>query len=181
MKTVKASVVLLLGMLLVTTFACGGSAGQGTNPTPTPVWATYTNVSNGFSIQYPQDWTKLERINDVIFIKEVQSAPAVVFISVYEEEQGTTVDDDYVDQCILAMRLYSPGDNISESSETTVAGMPAHKFICINTSAQTPMKRMEIHTIKDNMLYITTYMTSESVYPAYLTTVQQMIDSLVIY
>lgn len=175
MKIVKAAVVLLIGMLFVTAFACGG----GQKPV---TWATYSNSSLGFSIQYPQNWTEWETGTDrITFVSPTADAaakPGIVSVSVYKEEEPLILNADYVDKCILAMKLYSLADNISESSESTVAGMPAHKFVVSSTSAnQSLMKRMEVHTIKNNTIYIISYITFESAYPDNLATAQQMIDS----
>lgn len=182
MKIVRLAVVLLMGLLLVTAFACsGGGSGQGSTPTPAPAWATYSNSELGISIQYPQDWEKWETGADgATFVSPTADAdvkPGIVFVSVMKEESPITLSD-HVDEWILGMKLYSPSDNISESSETTVADMPAHKFVVTSTSnEQSLMKRLEIHTIKNNTVYIITYITFESVYPNYLETAQQMIDS----
>jgi hypothetical protein len=180
MKIVKATVVLLLGMLLVTAFACGGGSEQEAAPAG---WATYSNSSLGFNIQYPQDWKNWEGlVGDVTFVTPTTDAsvpPAVIFVSVYEENLTLS---QHVDECILAMKSSSLGYNIPESSETTVAGMPAHKFVVTCKSKdQSLMKQMDVHTIKNNTVYIITYMVFESDYPIYLDTAQHMIDSFVIY
>jgi hypothetical protein len=185
MKIVKAAIVLLLGMLLVTSFACGGGAGQGSNPTPITNWSTYTytNGSHGFIAQYPSDCTEHETehgIMIVILASGVPSAGAVMLIGVYDAGNATLTDAS-INVLISDIKLTFPDANISESSATTMGGIPAHKFIYTTSTNNSLMKAMDIHAIKNSRDYTFYYLANASYYPTYLPTVQQMIDSLVIY
>ena len=179
MRIVRVAVVLLLGVLLVTAFACAGGSGQGSAPAG---WSTYSNSSLGFSIQYPQDWTKWEgRMGAVMFVTPKGSiASAIVMIGCYDAETATLTDD-YVNECILALKSTFPDANVSESSAITVDGMPAHKFVYTTNTNNSLMKAMDIHSIKDSKDYTVYYLAASANYTVNLETVQQMIASFKFY
>jgi hypothetical protein len=54
MRLARIAVIALLGIVLVSTVACGSNAEQ--EPTPTSMFTTYTNSSEGFSISVPDSW-----------------------------------------------------------------------------------------------------------------------------
>ncbi|MFA5055617.1 MAG: hypothetical protein WC562_05525 [Dehalococcoidia bacterium] len=184
MKIVKSSIALLLVLLLVTTFACGGSGPQ-SNPTPLPGWSTYSNSSLGISMQYRQDWTKVEGQFDVVeFFSPLtgESSPQGVLMIYVHDALNMTLSE-RVDEWISYREKSVQDFNLSESNVTTIAGIPAHKVVYTweDEDYGFLMKNMEIHAIKDSTEYIIIYMVYESAYANYLDTAQQMIDSFVIY
>lgn len=184
MKIVKAAVGLLLGVLLITAFACsGGSSEQGSTPTPTPAWATYSNSSLGISIQYPQDWTKVEgAAGTVVTFQSPQSSASDDFL----ENLNIVVEDlssqpmtlsEYVELNVNMLKQYIPSYKLIDSSSTTLAGMPAQKLVYTGELQQYALKWMQIISIKNNVAYVISYTATESSYSSNLETAQHMIDS----
>ena len=193
MKIQRVAVVLFLGLLLLTTFACGGSAGQGSSSTPTPTWATYSNSSRGISMQYPQNWVKTENQSGSAYVI-IFSSPAhsdstyaerlSIFVS--HSEQPVVNLSDWVDTCILTLRTSQTGFNLSESSATTLAGMPARKLVYTGKSIKYPSNYstecMQIISVKDNnIVYTIGFAADITTYDSDVKTAQQMIDSFTIY
>lgn len=187
MKIAKAAVILLIGLLLVTAFACGGGSEQGSNPTltPSPSWATYSNSSLGFSIQYPQDWGKVESQNGSLSI--VVFGTGARSDSIYGEgfaiskKPGlSAILSVWVNGTIISLREYA-GFNLVESSAATLAGMPAHKFVYTWEDDPYSVKCMEIISVKNNYVYYIEFRTDITTYDSDVTTAQHMLDSFVIY
>ncbi len=182
MKIVKAAVVLLLGLLLVTAFACGGGSEQEAAPAG---WTTYSNSSLGISIQYPQDWGKVELQNGSI--TTIAFGFGKRSDSIYGEMVAVGVDDglsatlsEWVEGTIITLREYT-GFNLVESSAATLAGMPAHKFVYTWEDDSYSVKCMKIISVKNNYVYYIDLITDVATYESDLKTAQQMIDSFVIY
>ena len=175
MKIQRSAVVLLLGMLLVTTLACGGES---------ITWAIYSNSSLGISIQYPQDWTKSEgESGGVSFFtpKTDASDLGIVVVSVYEQEQPVTLSE-WVDELIRVLSAGQTGFELSESSATTISDMLAQKVVYTYRSGQYSVKCIEVVSVKDNnIVYTIEFLADVTTYNRDVKTVQPMIDSFVIY
>ncbi|MFA5374797.1 MAG: PsbP-related protein [Dehalococcoidia bacterium] len=126
----RIAVIALLGMTLVSIVACGSDSEQG--PTPTPVFTTYTNSSEGFSISIPITWETLSMGDVGVFFSSdttCSGRPAVA--SVAPGAPNTSLQTSY-ERIKTGLEAQEGFDIISEE-EITIDGIPAWK--CIFTAA----------------------------------------------
>jgi hypothetical protein len=186
MKIQKAAVVLLLGLLLVTTLACSCSE-QGSNPTPPSGWSTYSNTSYGISIQYPEEWITIETQNSSISCVCFGTGPRsdstyVAGLLICVDDLGQPVIlSEWVSESLSYWRESCVDFNLTDSSITTIADMPAQRFIYTYKDDQYSVKCMHIISVKSNVVYDIAFRTDAATYDIDVKTAQQMIDSLVIY
>lgn len=160
-KKSMVAIAVVLDLLLVAS-ACGGG-GQAPAPTPTPTaiptstptpaYETYTDVVNGFSIEYPQGWNKYpeEYMEEEILIGYGDSSRCDGILSNFNVGQekllvSMSVQDfwEEVKQQLATLEGYAP---ISEE-EITIYGLPAIKHVYIFMYQGEPLKNAQAFLVE---------------------------------
>ncbi|MGC1133503.1 MAG: PDZ domain-containing protein [Nitrososphaeraceae archaeon] len=156
-----------------------------TTLTTRPDFLTYDNADYGIKIQYPSIWIKLER---GIESDEVIVSPDIVAFNsldkVLPEELVVKVErvnltlGEYSNTTIKKITENLTDSKIIESTETTLAGSPAHKVIAIfKERNQYETYLINIWTIKDGKVYEIRYLSDPKRYHNCLPVAEKMIRS----
>ena len=150
---------------------------------PTEEFLTYENPAEGIKIQYPSSWTKDESgLNVVVFISPQESVS-----DMFQENTGIGIEDlsaqpmtldQFTKLTVADITEMVSSENILESTATTLDGNPAHKLVYNRKSGADTYKFMQIWTIKNNRVYIISYVAeTDNTYSNFLVTLTKMIDS----
>ena len=147
---------------------------------------TFDDPTYGIKLQYPSSWIKIQpgqsSIQDnvdvvVAFLRpEAQqnaSSLSRIGIGVQQLKSQNISLDQYTSNQIQAINRQNA--TILESSETTLAGNPAHRAIF---TLQNKTELLQIWTLKEDKAYIITYQANLNDYPKNLPTFQRMVESL---
>lgn len=176
----KLGILLLLGMLGL--YLTGGCLQQENSSYKPKNFLTYENSFYGVRIKYPQEWTKTEgamgtvvmflspKQNDTDPFQEnlniiVQPLPASTTLNVVTEET------------INQVKQLIQNATIIETTDTTLAGVPAYKLVYSGKMRDYTLKWMQIWAVKNNIMYSITYTAEIDSYSYYLDVIQKMIDS----
>src|SRR5919112_349154 len=154
---------------------------------------TYQNNSYDITIQYPANWTKVERdftpndpVADIVaFRSPVENTsdtyPENLAISVRRLTDQNMTLDEYAAPLITRYNKTLTDFNLIESNTNITLGggnNPAYGLIFTYREDDTNYKRMEIGTIVGDRIYFIRYNAQEKQYSNYLPTIQMMINSL---
>jgi hypothetical protein len=145
-------------------------------------FSTYSSQAFGFTIQYPSNWRVLPSMSPT---------QVVSFYSPFENLQdvipvGVSISrSDYLTNVTLAGYtqrnldiLQRVGSNISQSSETTLSGMPAHMVISNNTLVDGTMNMVIWTVTNDGMnVYTIAYTATPQDFEQYRPIFDQMVSS----
>jgi hypothetical protein len=176
MRLARIALIVLLGIVLVSTVACSSGSEQG--PTPTPVFTIYTNSSEGFAISIPTTWGTLSMGDEGAFFSSdttCSGRPAVA--SVVPGAPNTSLQTSY-ERIKTGLEAQEGFDIISEE-EITIDGIPAWK--CIFTAANL----VEGHTIQtefcvlvqENTSWLISFMCLPECWDTYEDTFDTMLNS----
>ena len=183
MKSLTAVLTGLSGLLLLSLYENVSAQGQ---------FLTYENPDYDISIQYPNDWIpsedNLSPHQVVIFSApeiEVEESsvsssifvPADLFVAAQPlYSQGMTIDQ-FVDQ-FLNETYSSPNEyKIIESTNATLAGMPAQKIVMYEYVGDRTAKVERTIGIQNGTAYMIKYVAEPGQYSTYFPIAQRMIDS----
>lgn len=151
-------------------------------------YLSYVNADYGISIDYPQDWEKVEYPGNY----------PVAFYSPYEDDEDQFAEyvgifvgasagnmlDEYVDDYLEKMEESFPELEVVEDVSTTFAGTPARKLVTSDTDfdqdGNLDQKSMRVFMLKDTRAYVIIYDAVQGKYDAYLPIVEDMIASVAI-
>src|SRR5919107_1104392 len=151
---------------------------------------TYQNNSYDITIQYPANWTKVERDftpNDPVANIVAFRSPAENTSDTYPENLAISVQrltdqnmtlDEYAAALITRYNKTLTDFNLIESNTNITLGggnNPAYGLIFTYREDGTNYKRMEIGTIVGDRIYFIRYNAQEKQYSNYLPTIQMMI------
>lgn len=139
---------------------------------------TYENSDYGVKIKYPANWQQTETEDFIVaFLSPKTDASGTI-----QENLGLTMNDlagqyltlqDYNEIAIEQLRQTFPDINIIESGSIVLSNNPAHKVVFTASN----LKFMQVWTIKYDLAYIWSFVSTESSYSNYLGTIQAMLDS----
>ncbi len=151
-------------------------------------FSTYSNTAYGFKIEYPHNWKKFEKeelkektgpINAVAGFLAPEEA--VVYVVVHDLMNNPVTLKEYIKIDTEDMRKFPEEVNIIEPySETILANNLAYKIVTTGRKIQ-DHKMMNIVTVKNNKLYVISYLAEIDVYTKFLDSVQKMLDSFEIF
>ncbi|MBI2655017.1 hypothetical protein HYX06_01175 [Candidatus Woesearchaeota archaeon] len=139
---------------------------------------TYENADYGVKIKYPSDWEQKETEDLIIAFV----SPKTDVSDAVQENLGLTMNDlsgqyltleDYNDISIDGLKQTFPDIKIIESGSTVLSNNPAHKVVFTASN----LKFMQAWTIKNDLAYVWSFVSTESSYSDYLGTIQTMLDS----
>ena len=138
----------------------------------------YENYDYGVKIGYPSDWQQAETEEVVVaFLSPKTDASDTI-----QENLGLTMNDlagrgltlpGYNEIAIEQLKQTFPDIKIIESSSTVLSNNPAYKVVFTASN----LKFMQAWTIKNDLAYVWSFLSTESSYSDYLGTVQTMLDS----
>ncbi len=175
------------------------SSGQANN---TYDLLTYENHMQGIKIKYPSDWQIQEQETGIIPFVVFYSPPGPIVpcspscsptdpipetfnIGIENLPSQTFTLERYTNLGINKLRTSMQDFNLTESEDTTIAGLPAHKITYTftvegesKTSNPLPsLKNMQIVTVKDGKAYFITYGGVINQFSESLADAQMMINS----
>jgi hypothetical protein len=157
-----------------------------TTLTTRPSSLTYENPTYGIKIEYPSNWTRLERGLDsdmdrvvspdvVAFYSPHPKLPEELVISV--KEVNSTLQQ-YTDETIKKMMTHLANFKVITSTATVLAGNAAHKVVIFyKESRQFDTYLTDVWTIKDSTVYDIRYLSDPSRFTDCWPIAQKMIDS----
>jgi PsbP len=158
-------------------------------------FTTYTDTNNGFTLQYPSDWTKNDTTTENFpFALNSPDNSGTVFVtalrpgsvSQIEIFRNMTLDELVKSVAVPAGALsLSPnelsalGVNILElnSEEYFLSGHPSGRIVMTLKNPNGTSKMMGLATIANDGLYAISYMADATTYNQYLADAQSIIDS----
>lgn len=150
--------------------------------TASTTFSTYSSPEFGFTIQHPSDWRVLPSISPtqiVSFISPFENLqdiiPVGVIISRNDYLSNVTLEG--YTQLNLDI-LQSIGANISQSSPTTLSGMPAHMVLTNNTAVTGTVDMLIWSVTTDGQkVYTITYSATPEDFEQYRSIFNEMVNS----
>jgi len=186
MKRGGKIVIICLAVLVVIVVLClcfGETSTKSEDANPKiATWLTYENSTYGITINYSSDWEKNENIplNVITFVyypeKNALSSVALS-IMVYDLSTQFITLEEYTQFSLDQLKQDIPNYNQVEATATVLAENPAEKVVYTGEMSQNNLKFMQIWTIKNNKIYLISYVAPVQLYSDSLSTVQKMIDS----
>jgi eukaryotic-like serine/threonine-protein kinase len=150
---------------------------------------TYVNPQDGFKIQYPSNWEKIEFSRGIVeenrsilvnFISPLEDA-SDVFREYFIIEKGNLSSHlsvkQYVDRHINTKKTL-PNFKLIESSPILVAGKPAYKIVFTYSNPEVgTSKTMEILAASADKIYLLSFNADVQKYSDYLLAIDRMIKS----
>lgn len=148
----------------------------------------YLNPTFGIEMDYPSSWQAYElwrSDSPLVANTIVAMVPAGDNASGFRDSllvgmqgsEGKTLNEYTVDS-LNAYRDAASNVTITQSSPTTLDGIPAHEIEYLENFQGNELQKKQVWTIIDNRAYIVTYGADVSQYENYLEDVDAMIDSL---
>jgi hypothetical protein len=145
---------------------------------------TYEDIATGISIQFPSNWEKSVNLDNFVTFR----APPETDTRVYPAALGLKIQDLSSQNVSLQevtkvqmsdLKAASQDLKVSESTSTTLAGLPAHKVVFSATdNNQVERKAMQLWTVIDDKAILITYKAQPDKYSNYLPTIEKMVTSL---
>ena len=193
-KPITAIVVLSLVVASLLVTGCTSSSSPTATPTAqatatpqptyvpksTPGYLNYTNRSAGVAIQYPSSWKATE--GDVNITVGFSLPGTAVSFSVVQPDDlsGSKLPlDEYAQLGLQDLKQNSSFTSVTllNSTNTTLAGYPAHEFVFTAVETGVTMQFKAEITIIDNTGYTLMYGATKGVYPDYAATADNMVAS----
>ncbi|MGB3205647.1 MAG: protein kinase [Crinalium sp.] len=163
------------------------------NPTSTELPLTnsnklveYENVNAGIKIQYPENWQKKDVENPFIGEVVLFTYPSnqtnkfepKISIRIEDLSRQSISLEDYTNSAIKEIQKYLENASITDSSSTTLGGIPAHRMVYNGMNGESRLiKNLEIWAVFNQKAYIISYTATPEEYPNYLESVEKMINS----
>jgi mannitol/fructose-specific phosphotransferase system IIA component (Ntr-type) len=151
---------------------------------------TYENSVYEIKIKYPVDWqkkvqetnTSVTADNNIVvtFAPQQQQRSPRLFIQVERLDSQDILLDQYASRQLDRLeQLFGNGSKIIEQSRIILphGDIPAHRVVYEFKLSQIDYKKMDIWTIKDDLVFIISYVAEKGNYENYLPTIQKMIDA----
>jgi hypothetical protein len=187
----RGLLVLTVVVLLVGIAGCTSSSSPTATPTAqatatpqptyvpksTPGYLNYTNRSAGVAIQYPSSWNVTEGGVNITVLFTLPGT-AVAFSVGTEDLSGVKPSlDEYAQLSLSVMKENATNLVVLNSTNTTLAGYPAHEFVVTAVETGITMRFKVEVTIIDNTGYALVYGATTGVFPDYAATADNMIAS----
>ena len=145
--------------------------------------SSYESQSEGFRIDYPQDWSKQER-NDFFATGVIFFSPLVDDADRFKEKVSLLVEnipnnmslEAYTDQSLAEIRKLSDPD-IKKAQKITLGSNEARQIVYRGEENGQPVRRMQVWSVKGDRAYVLTYTATPQDYDLYLPMVEKTIES----
>jgi len=152
-------------------------------------YLTYVNPQDGFELQYPSNWEKIEFSRGIVeenrsilvnFISPLEDA-SDVFREYFIIEKGNLTSHLSVKQYVgmhINTKKTLPNFKLIESSPTLVAGKPAYKIVFTYSNPEVgTSKTMEILAASADKIYLLSFNADVQKYSDYVLAIDRMIKS----
>ncbi|HEY9692184.1 MAG TPA: protein kinase [Oculatellaceae cyanobacterium] len=168
------------------------------NPTSTELplaksnnFLNYENVNAGIKIKYPENWQKQDVENpftgEVVlftsqFSNQINKFEPKISIRI-EELSGQPISlENYTNLSIKEIQKYLLNSDITDSSSTTLGGIPAHRVVYNGVEGDSRLiKHLEVWAVFNQKAYIVSYTATPEEYPNNLESIEKMINSFEIF
>ena len=190
----RGLLVLTVVVLLVGIAGCTSSSSPTATPTvqatatpqptyvpkSTPGYLNYTNRSAGVAIQYPSSWNVTEGGVNITVLFTLPGTAMGFSVVQPEDLSGAKLPlDEYAQLSLQNLKQNSSFTSVTllNSTNTTLAGYPAHEFVFTAVETGVTMQFKAEITIIDNTGYTLMYGATKGVYPDYAATADNMVAS----
>ena len=143
----------------------------------------YQDRSQGFQVNYPQDWSKENR-DDFFATGVIFVSPLVDNADRFQENVSVLVEElpndlslpAYTEQSLAEIRKLSD-PNVGEAREVTLGTYEARQIVYQGEENGSPVQRMQVWSVNGDRVYVLTYTAIPEDYARYLPTVEKMIES----
>ena len=144
-------------------------------------WNTYTDQENGFSIQYPNDWTKEVRGNSVVFLSQLESSgdqfkENVNFMLQDLSQQQLTLDE-YTQITKESVIANLGKQAIVSLKDATIQGIDEKEFVYNMNMNGNSLRIKQYWFIKNKKAYLFNYTAETSKYTEYETAADKVVES----
>ncbi len=148
-------------------------------------FSAYEDLAKGFKFKYPNDWTLVERENDVQILSPTKIEN--IILTSQKTQITSTITLDYFTDSVLSLlkTTYGSSFNLVEKASTSFVNAPASKLIYTikvtddATGTQVPIKGMTIIALKNDNVYTFAYTATETTYSSLLSLVEEIATSVV--
>jgi len=176
MKKLVGAFVILLTILILSALVIGCE--QNTNNSN----QTYTNEELGFSCQYPADWDLKEGLMGalVVFIgPENFAEDRLTNVNIFKETLSDEITfEDYVARGEVQLKAFMPEYSNLYEQAITVSNLPAFERIFTAIVDDIMVKEKQVFFIKDNDVYIVTFVHPPESYDNYIYSLDLIISTL---
>jgi hypothetical protein len=150
----------------------------------TTTFLTVKKPMLGFQISYPSDWNITD--NDFIITFRAPKNAALVTLSISHIPSDTNFTlEQYSSTEISRIKLIETSKdghffNLLESTPNLLSGNPGHKIVFLNGTNADPVHKYKnsiVWTLADGKIYQVQYSAETSKFPAYYSTVIDMVNS----
>ena len=182
-KDLYSIALVYICLALLPAMYTSGSA-QTMAATKTTTFLTVKKPMLGFQISYPSDWNITDNDSVIIFRAPRNAALVTLSISHIPSKNNFTLEQ-YSSTEISRIKLVESSKdghffNLLESTPNLLSGNPGHKIVFLNgTNADAVHKHKNsiVWTLVDGKIYQVQYTAEASNFPAYYSTVIDMINS----
>jgi len=145
---------------------------------------TYKDRVYGISIEYPKSWKKKDGMREaVVLFMAPRTSPAQVFtaninITVQDLTGQDLTLDEYVHTTIEREKQFIADYELINIEPATMAGHPACQITFAGKQGYTPLRFIQLCTLKNHRAYAITCAAEAKEFPSFMVQARQVIDSL---
>ena len=153
-------------------------------------YLTYEDQMYGIKISHPAGWSKAfehkiikeNQVINLIAFRTPDAKPGEIgnFVNIvaYMVPQGLLLQKS-MEQELADMKNFYRGFKLVESGDTTLGGLPAHRFVYTFSQDGIEYKKLQIHVLKGQQGYALGYLQDSKNFGWYMRQVDKMIKSFV--
>ena len=145
----------------------------------------YENSKIGYKIKYPDNWNKLESINNTIFYPPLKQEETKELPSTYLKIANTSLPnipltlDSIVDETLKNLNATTDSFKLIESNNILLHGnKDVNKLVYSYKQLDNIIKTMDVGFFANNNLILISYVSDLENYARYLPTIDKMIESI---
>jgi hypothetical protein len=138
----------------------------------TQKFISYVDPTDGISIQYPSNWTKIEYFQAPVEMSIAGYKVVVNFLAPI-----VNASDQWREYLMIQIGNQSIVKNLVPQAKTILAGNPAYKLVYTNNEETFHLKTLEVWTTIGDNTYLLIYKAEATKYSSYLPIIQRMLDS----
>jgi len=159
------------------------------NPISSNIFVHYENSKVGYKIKYPENWNKLVSSDNTIFYPRLNQGETEENPSIYLKIANTSLPDiplsldAIVDETVKNLNSTFDDFKLIESKKIFLGnnGDKVNRLVYSYKQLDHVIKTMDTGFIKDNNLFLISYVSDLDNYDKYLPTIERMIESLELF
>ena len=147
-------------------------------------FAVYENKAAGLKLRHPAAWVQDEKVPGVLVAfgapKEKANLDLVenVTLMVHDVTPETSTLEKYTQKYVAELASDTSDAKIVESHETVLAGLPAHRIVCVGKHGKFDIQFSQIWALNKGKAYLCTYGAPKATYPKFLSEAEGIMASL---